>query len=87
MLKEIKTYMYPAVYYKEGKYFNLSFVDLEEAYTFSDSMNGLIKEAQEVLSLTIEGRLEDNEDIPEPTKLSEVELKENQFKILVEVTV
>lgn len=50
----------------EGGFF-VQFVDLEEAYTDGDTMDEALFNACEVLTLTLEGRLDDGHEIPAPT--------------------
>ena len=58
---------YIAKYYQDGEYYNVQFLDFEEAYTFSTSIEGLVDEAKEVLELSIIGKICDNEPLPKPT--------------------
>lgn len=78
-----KEYMFPAVLNFTKKHIEITFPDLEEALSQADSIEQAMRRAQEVLILTIESRLEDNEDIPEPTDLNKIELTESQRTILV----
>ena len=50
-----------------NKTFLVSFPDFEEAFTEGDTYEEAIFNAEEVLSLTLEGRMEENMPIPEPT--------------------
>lgn len=83
----LKDYCYPAVYSPEGKYINLRFPDIAEAYTFAESEAELWKNAKEVLELSIEGRIEDKEDIPEPSKIKDIKLEADENVVLITVTV
>lgn len=50
---------------EEGGYI-VNFPDLSEAFTEGDDMEQALFYAEEVLDLTLEGRLEEGKDIPEP---------------------
>jgi antitoxin HicB len=51
----------------EGGYF-VQFVDIEEAFTQGESIEECVFNAAEVLSAILECRLENNDEIPEPSK-------------------
>ena len=53
---------------KDGGYV-VSFRDLPEAITQGDSIDEAMSEAEGALQAAIEGRLEDNMDIPAPTQI------------------
>ncbi len=59
---------YPATFQPEptGGFF-VQFVDLEEAFTEGDTMEEAMFNAAEVLTLTLEGRIEEGQAIPEPS--------------------
>ena len=83
----LRDYCYPAIFYYEKNSINLHFPDIEEAYTFADNEKELWHCAREVLELSLESRLEDNENIPEPTSLDKIKLKNNQKIVLINVSV
>lgn len=78
-----KEYMYPALLTFTEQCIEISFPDLEEALSQADTIEQAMRRANEVLLLTIESRLEDNEEIPEPTDLNTISLAENQKTIIV----
>lgn len=86
-----KDYCYPAIYYNEKrgrrKYINLYFPDINEAYTFATTEEELWKNAKEVLALSIIGRIEDNEEIPESSNLEDLFLEKNQNKTLIKISI
>lgn len=49
-----------------GSGFYVELPDLSEAFTQGETMQEALFNASEVLDLTLEGRLEDNREIPEP---------------------
>lgn len=77
-----KEYSFVAVLDFTGKHIAITFPDLEEALSQADTVDQAIQRANEVLKLTIESRMDDEEDIPEPTPLDKVELKEGQRTIV-----
>ncbi len=47
----------------------VQFIDLEEAYTYGETIDECVHNASEVLSAVLEMRLENNEPIPEPSDI------------------
>jgi antitoxin HicB len=62
------------------------FPDIDEAYTCSKTTEEAIKDAEEVLKLSLKSRIKDDEKIPAPTELREIETENNQYTTLVSVT-
>ncbi|MBN1467215.1 MAG: type II toxin-antitoxin system HicB family antitoxin [Fusobacteriaceae bacterium] len=83
----LKDFCYPAVYEVDENGFSLYFPDLDEAYTCADSKQLLWRRAREVLELAIEGRIEDNEKIPNPTDIEILKLEKGQKVVLINVSV
>lgn len=52
---------------EDGRYF-VKFTDFQEAFTEGETLEEALFNAAEVLSLVIEQRLEDNVELPKPTK-------------------
>ena len=77
-----KEYSFVAVLDFTGKQIAISFPDLEEALSQSDTIEQAVRRANEVLKLTIESRIADNEDIPPATPLDKVELLDGQRTIV-----
>jgi antitoxin HicB len=60
---------YPATFQTEPTGgFCVQFVDLPEAFTEGDTMEEALFNASEVLTLTLEGRLDEGLEIPEPSQ-------------------
>jgi antitoxin HicB len=60
---------YPATFHTEpAGGFCVQFVDLAEAFTEGDTMEEALFNAAEVLTLTLEGRIEEGQAIPEPSQ-------------------
>lgn len=58
---------YPAILTPEEDGYSVRFVDFDEAFTEGDTLEEALFNAIEVLTLTIEGRLEEGMDIPAPS--------------------
>jgi len=83
-------YCFPAIFSKDqDDNLNLRFVDIDEAYTFASNndYDELAYNARDVLQLSLEGRIEDGEKIPEPTKIDKIKVVENETIILVTTVV
>jgi predicted RNase H-like HicB family nuclease len=76
-------YCYPAVCSPEGTAINIFFPDIDEAYTFVNDEKEIAKNAREVLELSIEGRIEDKIEIPDPRSIKDIKLKDGEYVILV----
>lgn len=61
---------YPAkiTYNKTDKRYFVQFIDLDEAITEGESLEEALFNAAEVLTLTLEARLDEKQDIPKPSK-------------------
>lgn len=78
-------YYYPAVLgYEEGEEISVDFPDLKVATSGLDDDDAL-DSARELLGITILGMEEDGIELPKPTSLKDVNLKENERVILVDV--
>jgi predicted RNase H-like HicB family nuclease len=78
-----KEYCFPAVLDFTGKHIAITFPDLDEALSQADSVEQALQRASDVLRLTLESRMDDNEPIPTPTPLQLIELAAGQRTILV----
>ena len=83
----LKDYCYPAIFEYEENGISLYYPDIDEAYTCADDDVELFRNAREVLQLAIEGRIEDKKEIPEPSRLKDIELKDGQHIVFVNVLV
>jgi antitoxin HicB len=59
---------YPAKISPEDGGFVVQFIDLDEAFTEGDTLDDALFNAAEVLTLTLEGRIEEGAAIPEPSQ-------------------
>jgi predicted RNase H-like HicB family nuclease len=79
-------YTYVALLDCNESHIEISFPDLEEALSQADTLSVAFKRANEVLKLTIQSRLDDGEQIPEPTPIEQVILSKGQFTALASYT-
>lgn len=84
-MKQVERYFYPAVFvYEEGQEIAVVFPDLNCATSGATDEEALLS-ARELLGCVLVGLEEDKEEIPAPTKLSELKLKSNERAVLVDV--
>lgn len=86
-MKTIDHYTYPAIvtYFDNGST-ETYFPDFD-IYTSNEDDKDLMKYAKELLSVLIKEILEDEEFLPEPSKLQDLTLQDNERTMLVEVFV
>lgn len=82
-------YIFPVIFdfTENDKLINISFPDLEEAYSCADTIEEAFKNASEVLKLTLRSRLHDSESIPVPSDILKLksQLEERQIVSLIQV--
>lgn len=84
-MKQIERYFYPAVFtYEDGKEIAVDFPDLKCATSGINEDDALLS-ARELLGCVLNGLEEDNEMIPEPTPLSDIQTSPNERVVLVDV--
>ena len=72
-------HVYPAVFTPEDGGYSVNFPDLEGCYTSGDDLQDAIYMAQDVLSFTLFDYEKEGKEIPSASKLSDIELKGNEF--------
>jgi predicted RNase H-like HicB family nuclease len=67
---------YPAIFkfYKEDKRYTVQFIDLEEAITEGETLEEAYFNAAEVLTLTLDARMDEKMAIPKPSKSKNAKL-------------
>lgn len=84
-MKEVVRYFYPAIFiYEPGKEIAVDFPDLKCATSGINDDDAFLS-ARELLGCVLIGLEEDNEEIPTPTPLSEIKLRENERAVLIDV--
>ena len=79
------TYIYPALFTYENDGISIEFPDLEGCLSCANNEFEAVKNAKEAMSLFLYDLEQDNKELPEPSKLSEIKLQENQTMIPIEV--
>ena len=74
MMNEIVELSYGAKIEPDGDGYLVTFRDIENAFTYGDTLDEAIFNAQEVLDLMLLDRLEKDEEIPVPSKLKNGEI-------------
>ena len=77
-------YIFPAVYEpNELGGYCVSFPDIENVFTEGDDLKHAMEMAEDVLSLMLYGRERDGEEIPTPSKTSDIKAKPDDIVNLV----
>ena len=84
-MKKVERYIYPAVFtYEPGQEIAVDFPDLKCATSVTNDDDALLS-ARELLGCVLYGLEEDEEEIPVPTPLAEVETQPNERAVLIDV--
>ena len=84
-MKKVERYFYPAIFiYEPGKEIAVDFPDLKCATSGTNDDDAFLS-ARELLGCVLYGLEEDEEDIPSPTPLSKIQVKENERGVLIDV--
>lgn len=78
-------YVYPAIFYYEDDGISIEFPDLPGCISCADTDEEALYMAEDVLGLWIEGLETDKKEIPEPSKLRDIKVGENQKTVLISV--
>lgn len=78
-------YIYPAIFDYSDDGISIEFPDLPGCLSCADTDEEALYMAKDVLGLWMDYMEKDNEDIPEPTSLLDIELEDNQKSVLIEV--
>ncbi|SRR5699024_6845756 len=78
-------YVYPAIFYYEDDGISIEFPDLPGCISCADTDEEALYMAEDVLGLWMEGLETDKEEIPEPSKLRDIKVGENQKTVLISV--
>jgi predicted RNase H-like HicB family nuclease len=84
-MKKVERYVYPAVFtYEPDQEIAVDFPDLKCATSGTNDDDALLS-ARELLGCVLYGMEEDEEEIPDPTPLAEVETQPNERAVLIDV--
>lgn len=79
----VKKYFYPAIFSKEGKAYNVKFLDFDDIFTFGEGFSDAYYMAQDALYNMLP---EYKDKLPEPTfDYMKIKVKENEFITMVEL--
>ena len=78
-----ESYEFIAIFDYEDDGINIYFPDIEEAISCAKDTKEALKNAKEVLELTLYNREEDKIKIPEPTPLEKIKCKENEKTVAI----
>ena len=77
-------YVYPAIFKYEDDNISISFPDFEGCFSCANSDEEALYMAKDALACWLLTLEEENESIPEPSKLKDIELTSNQNVVLIE---
>lgn len=78
-------YFYPAIFSKEGKYYNVKFIDFDDIFTFGEGFNDAYYMAQDALYNMLP---EYKNNLPNPTlNYMDIKVKKDEFITMVELDV
>ncbi|UPJ15591.1 type II toxin-antitoxin system HicB family antitoxin [Bacillus cereus] len=78
-------YVYPAILEKSSDGYGIYFPDLPGCVSHADTQEDALKEGREALGLHLSGMEEDNDPIPEPSTIENVELEPDEYAFLIDV--
>lgn len=78
-------YVYPALFSYDEDGISIEFPDLPGCFSCADTDEEALYMAEDVLGLWMVELEEDNEEIPSPTNLKDIEVGDNQKTVLVSV--
>jgi len=79
------TYIYPAVLSYDEDGISIEFPDLPGCFSCADTTEEATKNANEAMRLHLWSMEKDNDEIPEPTDIRNLELETNQVPLMVDV--
>lgn len=77
-------YVYPAIFDYADDGISVEFPDLPGCYTCGDDDAEALSMAKEAMALHLYGMERDGDPIPEPTRVQDVKLEENQAVVLID---
>lgn len=78
-------YVFPAIFYYDEDGISIEFPDLPGCMPCAQSTEEAVKNAKEALGVHLYGMEKDNDDIPEPTDVKDIEVEEGGVLMLVDV--
>jgi predicted RNase H-like HicB family nuclease len=78
-------YTFPAIFHFADDGISIEYPDLPGCLSCADTEEEAFKMAKEVLQLHLYGMEQDKDIIPEPSKIKDIRLEENETVVLIEV--
>ena len=79
------TYIYPAILSYDEDGISIEFPDLPGCFPCADSTEEAAKNAKEALGLHLWSMERDGDEIPEPTKITDIKLQKKEIPLMVEI--
>lgn len=79
-------YIYPAIFSREGSFYNIRFPDIENCYTQGESLQDAYEMASDVLCLTLYNLEEENAPIPQASDIAACKTEKMNFRRLSPAT-
>jgi len=77
-------YIYPAIYeHEDNGTISVYFPDIDNCFTYGETIEECVKNAKECLELFIESELEDGKELPKVTNYNDI--TENKFLVIADV--
>ena len=76
-------YIYPAIFSREGSFYNIRFPDIENCYTQGESLQDAYEMASDVLCLTLYNLEEENAPIPQASDIAACKTGKDEFSTLI----
>lgn len=77
-------YIYPAIFHVEADGISIEFPDFPGCLPCAHDMDKALKNAHEALRVHIKGMMQDGDDIPKPSPISQIKLEENESIFLIQ---
>ena len=80
------TYIYPCIFiYKKSGGIGINFPDLDGCISFGEDEQNAFHNAKEAMSLHLYGMEQDNDDIPAPSSIKDIEVEPHESIVLIDV--
>ncbi len=80
------TYTFVAIFQYDKDGINIRFPDIEEAFSCAETEKEALKNAKEVLELTLYNREKEGIEIPESSQLEDIKCNENEKLVIITIS-
>ena len=80
------TYTFVAIFQYDKDGINIRFPDIEEAFSCAKTEKEALKNAKEVLELTLYNREKEGIEIPESSQLEDIKCNENEKLVIITIS-